>query len=279
MAAPDSVPAPRKDLHLTPLRTAILSGFGVATVLLIPLEQFAVGAAVWLASLVLTWRDPSRALRRRMSVLLGLIALLAAAPIHTRTDPLHFLTLGVPLAAAVIVPPVLLARTDPGVIRFRLLPRRVDWLDLLYVAMAFPLAYAGIRLYFAINPEMPWQWPLPAEPDPAALTRLFWGINAVGIWDELFFINTVFALLRSLFAYPLANAVQAVVYTAVLYDMAFIGIGPILVYGFALTQGAMFERSNHLLYVLCVHLIVDFFLYWAIVMGQYPDYVPAGLIH
>jgi hypothetical protein len=126
---------------------------------------------------------------------------------------------------------------------------------------------------------MPWQWPLPPEPDPATLTRPFRGINAVGIWDELFFINTVYALLRSLFSYPIANALQAVVYTAVLYDMAFVGIGPILVFGFALTQGAMFERSNHLLYVLCVHLIVDLFLYRAIVLGQFPDFTPTGLIH
>ena len=102
--------------------------------------------------------------------------------------------------------------------------------------------------------------------------RLFIGINLVGIWDELFFVNTCYALLRSLFKYPLANAVQAVIYTAVLYDMAFIGCGIFVVYFFALTQGAMFEKSEALLWVLIVHLIVDYFLVAFIVQTYYPDY-------
>jgi hypothetical protein len=73
--------------------------------------------------------------------------------------------------------------------------------------------------------------------------------------------------------------VQAVLYTAVLFDMAFAGIGPLLVYLFALTQGSMFEESENLLYVLVVHLIVDYFLYWEIVTGHYPSYVQTGILH
>ena len=86
-------------------------------------------------------------------------------------------------------------------------------------------------------------------------------------------------ILRSLFAFRIANPVQAVLYTAVLFDMAFAGIGPLLVYLFAITQGSMFEESESLLYVLIVHLIVDYFLYWEIVNGQYPGYVQTGLFH
>jgi len=75
-----------------------------------------------------------------------------------------------------------------------------------------------------------------------------------------------------------ANAAQAVVYTAVLCDMAFTGIGPIVVYGFAWTQGAMFEKADNLLYVLLVHIIVDVFLFAAIVGHHYPGY-SFGLLH
>jgi hypothetical protein len=70
-----------------------------------------------------------------------------------------------------------------------------------------------------------------------------------------------------------------VIYTSVLTDMAFTGIGPVLIYIFALTQGSMFEESENLLYVLAVHLIVDFFLYHAILQGHYPGYVTRGIIH
>ena len=111
---------------------------------------------------------------------------------------------------------------------------------------------------------------MPAEFDEGEVRRLFLGINMVGIWDELFFVNTVFAVLRSLFSFRVANALQAVVYTAVLYDMAFTGIGPLVILAFAWTQGAMFEKSEGLIWVLIVHLVVDFFLVAAIVGSSYP---------
>ena len=117
---------------------------------------------------------------------------------------------------------------------------------------------------------MPTHWPLPARHDPGQVWRLIIGINCVGIWDELFFINTIYAILRSLYSAPIANLAQAVVYTSVLYDMAFTGIGPLVIYGFALTQGMMWEKSRCLLFVLAVHVIVDVFLVMAILRHYYP---------
>ncbi|MEM1297238.1 MAG: CPBP family glutamic-type intramembrane protease, partial [Verrucomicrobiota bacterium] len=100
--------------------------------------------------------------------------------------------------------------------------------------------------------------------------RLFIGINMVGIWDELFFVNVVYAVFRSLFSYRVSNALQAVVYTSVLFDMAFTGAGVVIVAIFAWTQGSMFEKSESLIWVLIVHLIVDFFLVAGIVNFYYP---------
>lgn len=263
-----------------PVRWVALAAFCAATALLIPVEAYPAGGAVWLISLVCTLRDPEPAVRRRMGVLLGCIAVLAASPIHTDLSPSHFVTLGVPFVLVIVVPAVVLARTDPGVVRYRLLPPRFRWLDVFYVAISFPLAYWVIRWYFFdVNPYMPFQWPLPSEPDAGAIQRLFWGINGVGIWDELFFVNTVFAVLRSMFSFRVANLAQAVLYTAVLTDMAFIGIGPVVVYLFALTQGAMFEESESLLYVLIVHIVVDYFLVSLIVVGHYPGYDVSWLFH
>lgn len=260
-------------------RALMLGSFALACWLLIPQEAWLPGSACWVLSLTLALTDPEMALRRRMGVLLGCVGILALAPISTDTRPVKFLTLGGSFLAAVVLPALILRRTDPGVIRYRFWPRRFRWLDLFYVAVSIPLAMLILDWYFHINDFMPFQWPLPAQPQTDAMGRLFWGINGVGIWDELFFVNTSFAILRSLFAFRVANPVQAVLYTALLFDMAFAGIGPLLVYLFALTQGSMFEESENLLYVLVVHLIVDYFLYWEIVAGHYPGYLQSGLFH
>jgi hypothetical protein len=266
-------------LQLNPLRLLMLGSFAAACWLLIPHEAWLPGAACWALSLILALSDPEPALRRRLGVLLACVALLAAAPISTDTRPIKFLTLGGSFLAVVLLPAIVLGRTDPGVIRYRFWPKRFRWLDLFYVAISIPLAMFVLRWYFDFNAFMPWQWPLPPAPEDGAMTRLFWGINGVGIWDELFFVNTSFAILRSLFVFRVANLTQAVLYTAVLFDMAFAGVGPLLVYLFALTQGSMFEESENLLYVLVVHLIVDYFLYWEIVHGHYPGYAQTGLFH
>jgi len=251
-------------------RYASLILFCAATILNIPLELYAFGGALWIASLYYALVDPEPRFRRRMAVLLGCVAILTRAPINTDTSTQHVLELGGYFLAVVVLPALILGRFDPNVIRYRFWPRRLRWLDLLYVAISIPLAKYVIQGYWAVNPEMPTQWTLPAQFDDGEVWRLFWGINGVGIWDELFFVNTVYAVLRSLFSYRVANLAQAVVYTAVLFDMAFVGIGPIVVYLFALTQGAMFEESENLLYVLIVHLIVDYFLFSSIVHYYYP---------
>ena len=257
---------------------ASLALFCVATVLLIPLERFPLGVAFWMASLCAALVAAEAAFRRRMAVLLGCVLLLTLAPIHTETSNAHILSLGGVFLAVIVLPPLILWRTDREVFSYRFWPRRFRWWDVLYVVISIPLAKYGISWYFDYNASMPTQWFLPAEFEREAAHRLFWGINAVGVWDELFFVNTVYVLLRSMFSLRVANLAQAIVYTAVLYDMAFVGIGPVLVYLFALTQGAMFEKSDNLLYVLVVHLIVDYFLFSSIVAYYYPGDSVTGLL-
>ncbi len=251
--------------------------FCAATLCLLPLTRLSPltripGVLLWVASAWAVWGDPDPRVRRRFGVLLGCVAILAASPINTDTSPRHFLTLGIPFLAVILGPAIFLGRTDPDVIRYRFWPRKLRWLDLFYTAISVPLAMWIIGWYFRFNPNMYQQWTLPAEIDHGAVNRLFWGINGVGVWDELFFVNTVFAVLRSMFSFRVANLAQAVVYMSVLNRMAFIGVGPALVYLFALTQGSMFEESENLLYVLIVHLVVDYFLVSAIVAGYYPAY-------
>lgn len=263
------------ELELTPSRIAMLGSFCVSTVTLIPLSQplLPLGVLAWIISAVLAWRDMDKAVTRRFGVLLGIIAILSVTDINTSTKDSNFLQLGIPFFLVLVLPFLILRKTDPGVVRFRFWPKKWRKADVFYTIISIPLAWGFLKFYWWVNPEQYLNWWLPAEPDQHEISRLFIGINLVGIWDELFFVNTVYAVLRSLFRYPIANAIQAVVYTSVLYDMAFIGIGPFLVYAFAWTQGSMYEKSESLLWVLIVHLIVDFFLVVAIVASYYPDFI------
>jgi hypothetical protein len=253
-----------------PARLAALAGFVATTLTWIAFDLPWLGAAAALLSVVLILRVRDGAFRRRMGVLLGCVSLLGAIDVNTSLELENFLAMGIPFALVVVVPALLLRRSDPGVIGFRLLPTRFERTEVIYTILSIPLAYLVLSLYWWVNPNLHLQWAMPAELDDGAIRTLFLGINLVGIWDELFFVNTVFAVLRSLFPYRIANVAQVVVYTSVLYDMAFIGIGPLIIAAFAWTQGSMFERSRHLLFVLIVHLIVDYFLVAAIVGRYYP---------
>ena len=255
------------------LRYGALAALCLATVLLFPLEIYIPGGILWALALALVFRDPDRTYRLRMSVLLGTILLLAIAPINTNTGNRHFTELGLYFLAVVLLPALILKRHDPGALDFRFWPKSFRWLDIFYVAISIPIAWGVIEIYFFnINPELPTHWPLPMPYDQEAVWRLFAAINCVGIWDELFFVNTVYAIMLSLFPRKVANAAQAVVYASVLNDMAFTGIGPLVIYLFALTQGSMYSESKCLLYVLIVHIIVDAFLVAAIVQYHYPDH-------
>lgn len=272
MPAEGSAAPPLPAAGRSPLTALLaLAAFAAAAVLLIPLAWWLPGLAAWLATLALAWRQPDRRVRESLTVLLLCVLLLALAPIHTDTSPRHFVTLGVPFLAVIVGPWLYFHRVAPGELRWTWLPRRLSKRDLAYTLVAAPLAWGVIQVYFfRLNPELPTHWPLPTVYDADAVRRLAIGINLVGVWDELAFVNTVYAVLRRAFPARVANLAQAVVYTAVLNDMAFTGHGAWIVYLFALTQGYMYEKSRVLLYVLIVHLIVDLFLVLAILQYHYP---------
>jgi hypothetical protein len=251
---------------------AALVCFCAATVFLIPVKAILPGAGFWLVALFAAIRSGDAVLRRNMSVLLATLVVLTIAPINTDLSTSHFIALGVPFLIVIVGPYWFMKWKAPGAIDWRLWPRRWSWRDMIYVLISIPLSWSIIWLYFFhLNPDLATHWPMPLEYDEEAAQRLVIGINCVGIWDELFFINTVYVLLRGVYPARLANIAQAVVYTSVLYTMAFTGAGIFIVYLFALTQGVMYRQSGVLLYVLLVHLIVDVFLVLAILQYHYPE--------
>lgn len=263
-----------KPTSLWPLLTLLF-----ATVMLVPLDRnvlflpvnvrVALGLLAALGFGFLLPRESPE--RRRIYLALAVpLGILVFAPLDTGLDWRHVLELGLAFVAVLIVPPLILRR--PDIITFKLWPERFDLVDVLYTLSSIPLAWGGLTLYLTVlSPEVRFNWALPQVPDGTELFKLFMGINAVGVWDELFFINICFALVRSLFPYRIANPAQAVIYVTVLYDMAFTGWGPLFIAILALAQGAMFERSRILIWVLIVHLVVDYFLFQIIVEAYYPN--------
>ncbi len=89
------------------------------------------------------------------------------------------------------------------------------------VELAHRRARAGwlILPFYFITSGVYMNWPVVDTPD--LIARLFVGVGAVGIWDELFFICTVFALLRRHFPDWQANILQAIVFVSFLWELGY----------------------------------------------------------
>ena len=109
------------------------------------------------------------------------------------------------------------------------------------------------------------------------IIRLFIGVNAVGLWDELFFICIVFTLLRHHFPFWQANLLQATVFVSFLWDLGYRGWGPLLTVPFALLQGYIFQRTRSLPYVVTVHLTFDAIIFGILVHAYNPALVDVFL--
>lgn len=106
------------------------------------------------------------------------------------------------------------------------------------------------------------------------LTVAYFGLNIVGIWDELFFIITILAILRHHFPFYIANLAQAVLFTSFLYTLGFGGWCFVVIFVFALAQGLVFRKTKSLLYILAIHLTIDLVLHLALVYLHFPYLFP-----
>jgi membrane protease YdiL (CAAX protease family) len=144
-----------------------------------------------------------------------------------------------------------------------------------YIALVIGLGWFILPFYF-ITSGVYLNWPTVAEPSEVA--RLFVGVNAVGTWDELFFICTVFALLRRHFPFWQANVLQATVFVSFLWELGYQAWGPLLTIPFALLQGFIFTRTKSLAYVVTVHLLFDAVVFLVIARAHNPQWPPMFLV-
>lgn len=137
-----------------------------------------------------------------------------------------------------------------------------------YIAVVVVAGYLILPYYF-IGSGAYLNWPDIAGGNDIA--RLFMGVNAVGIWDELFFVATVFALLRHHFPVWLANLLQATVFVSFLWELGYREWGPVLTVPFALIQGWIFSWAKSLPYVITVHLLFDAVVFGVLVHAHRPE--------
>lgn len=241
-----------------------------ATVLILATQALPPGYILLAGGLAQLLLSTGKEFRRNVGLVYGAVALLGIAPINTSTEMDHVIKLGVPMLLVVTVP-FLVTRYvyKSNLISFPLrIKRKWTKREVFYYFLTIALAYLFLPIILKTgNSYLNWT----IEPGIRSLVESFVGLNAVGAWDELFFISTVFVIFRRHLPLHVANLAQAVLFTSFLYNMGFQGWCPIFVYAFALSQGYMYNRTNSLFYVLAVHLSIDVVLHLALVNLHNPE--------
>jgi CAAX prenyl protease-like protein len=210
---------------------------------------------------------------RHLLLLILVLALVASAPINTNTSTLHVLRMGIPLALAIAIPYLILRYLcNDALISFPFRHgRRWYSSEIAYIAFTAIVAYLILPFYFATTGAYH-NWAV--MPGAGNLIRLFIGTQALGLWDELFFVNTILTLLRAHLPFVWANLIQALLWTGFLYQLGFRGWAPPLIYLFALLQGYIYKRTGSLLYIITIHLTLDLVLFLALIHAYHPAWMP-----
>lgn len=213
-------------------------------------------------------RRPPSLVRDLSLIALGLL-IVSVIPLKAELDNAAILRFALALGGAVVVPYVISRWVyRDHAVRF---PWRGGgrWSAFQWVWLVAVLALGWLILpFYFITSDVYLNWPVVDTPD--LIARLFVGVGAVGIWDELFFICTCFALLRRHFPDWQANVLQSVVFVSFLWELGYQAWGPFLTIPFALLQGFIFMKTRSLAYVVTVHLLFDAVVFLVLVHAHNP---------
>src|SRR5699024_5770176 len=274
-AAPPSRPTPRFG-DPVPLPTLGLGGAAAAIVAIGAVLLFGFltpwGYLPLLAGVALGFAA-SRPLGRDLGLIVLGLGIVSTISVEANIEWPNFFLMGAVLTAAVVVPYIVhrTALRDDA-IRY---PRRrgKPWSALEWGWLVFVLAAGWLILprYF-IHSGTYRNWP--AVESPSEIGRLFVGVNAVGIWDELFFICMIFTLLARHFPFWTANVLTSIIFVSFLWEIGHRSWGPLLTIPFALVQAVIFTKSRSLPYTITVHLLFDFVVFCSIVHAHHPEWLP-----
>ncbi len=214
---------------------------------------------------------------RDLCLIAGGLVVMSLQPVTTDISWSHMLTMGTAMVVAV-AGPYAVSRFVFGdhAIRFPVATgRRWTRFEWGWLVLVVALGYLLLPFYM-ISTGVYRNWP--AVSGAGEVARLFLGTNALGIWDELFFICTCFALLRRHLPEWQANLLQAVLFTSFLHELGFTSWGPLMIFPFALVQGWTFARTRSLSYVVAVHLTFDLVLFGVLLHAHQRSWVDVFLV-
>lgn len=271
----------KKQVRVLPLLAAILTvlaapAFFVAEIPWIGWTLLAVGLTVaWIATHRGAAEPASEASARQPSLLRDLslivigLAIVRTIPLAAKLDTVSMIKFTLALGGAVVVPYLISRFVYKD--RATGFPWRAGqkWglLHWSWLGGVLVLGWLILPFYF-ISSGVYTNWPVVDTQD--LIARLFVGVGAVGIWDELFFICTVFVILLRHFPPWLANVLQMIVFVSFLWELGYRSWGPILTIPFALVQGYIFLRTKSLAYVVTVHLLFDAVVFAVLVHAHNP---------
>ncbi len=240
----------------------------ISAIPLFGLQERLIGYAVLVAGLIVA-AVVDRALLRHLLVIAAGLVVISTMSLEADLSDAAMIRFTITLTAAVALPYAIsrwVYRED--VIRFPVgTGNRWSRFEFGYLALVVIGGYLILPVYF-LGSGAYLNWPEISGANE--ITRLFVGVNAVGLWDELFFICIVFALLRHHFPFWQANLLQAVVFVSFLWELGYRGWGPLLTVPFALLQGYIFQRTRSLPYVVTVHLTFDVIIFGILVHAYNP---------
>ncbi|WP_420837414.1 CPBP family intramembrane glutamic endopeptidase [Agromyces laixinhei] len=272
----DPTPGAAASVDMAALRThpiALVPALLVcgAAVLLFGFMVPIAGYAMLAAGLIAAWLCDRSGRTERLAADLALIAvgqvIISTVSLKADLSDEGMVRFAVVLGLAVLVPYVIsrfVYRERTITFPWRTGKRwnRTQWLYLIFVTLA---GWLILPFYF-ITSGVYQNWPTVTEPD--SIGRLLVGVIAVGTWDELFFICTVFVLLRRHFPSWQANLLQSIVFVSFLWELGYQSWGPLLTIPFALIQGYTFKLTKSLTYVFVVHMLFDAVVFAVIVYAH-----------
>ncbi len=254
--------------RLDPARFSAAALVAVSAVALYGFEQRWFGYALLGAGLAVA-AVVDRLLLRHLALIAASLVVISTISLRADLSDAGMLRFTVVLSAAVLLP-YLVSRFWFGedVIRFPVgVGKRWSGFEYGYLALVVVGGFLVLPVYFLGSGAF-LNWPEISTTNE--ILRLFVGVNAVGLWDELFFVCTVFALMRRHFPFWAANVLQATVFVSFLWELGYRGWGPLLTVPFALLQGYIFQRTRSVPYVVTVHLTFDVVIFAILVHAYNP---------
>ena len=270
-AAVDAPATQGRSVASRPLRLLAAALVSASAVLLFALRLPLPGYAALAAALVVAVLVDRALFRDLLLIAVGLL-IISTISVEANISYPNMALMGVVLSAAVAVPYLISRRAfgDRQVWFPIKTGQRWTTLERWYLVGVLLLGYLILPSYF-IRSGAYLNWPSISAPDE--LGRLFVGVGFVGIWDELFFICTVFALFRRHFSFWTANLLQMVIFVSFLWELGYRSWGPLLTIPFALLQGYTFSITKSLTYVVCVHLLFDLVVFLVLVHAHNRDWL------